>query len=569
MSKPALGPIAIAISLVLTATYGVDAILDHPKLTGIDDANIFFVYARNIAAGHGYVFIPGFERVEGGTSILWTLICAASFFLTSNPLTLLLLISLGLCAGAVYTSIRIYQLLAAAHDVSDLDARLVLVFCVIGYAGLPDFYLWNSITLMDAALWVLAVQLLVLFPLRDNLTRFSRTNDPVAFAITVGLASLVRPESLALIPGVIFLAIICAATSVGWGRALHRYRAAIASFVLFQIGLALFRSVYFGDPVPNTYYAKTSGDFLHTLKDGFDYLLSYLIARPGATTSLLLSIGCVALLGAKILPRRGMAPPAAADRAAFIVSAVFVGGTSLPLLTGGDHFGSHRFFQPYALLAIIPPAHLMLLLLARWRDARPARQRRALCALGILLVSGIGIASWTRFESDNNMWHEFYLARHGIATGEAIAGAIPTEPLPSIGVVAAGGLGYGHRGQTLDLLGMNWKAMAHSSDRREGMRGHSAFRRKVFWTRPPDLVVPTLLRSEPTHAGDIIVPFDSLVLHNLFATPPFRRAYIPGQIQTEAGWLSGFFLRNWLKRNSLESLVIELPWGPPAEVSKK
>ena len=45
---------------------------------GIDDANITQVYARNIAAGHGYVYNIGGERVEGSTSLLWTLINAAA-----------------------------------------------------------------------------------------------------------------------------------------------------------------------------------------------------------------------------------------------------------------------------------------------------------------------------------------------------------------------------------------------------------------------------------------------------------------------------------------------------------
>ena len=41
----------------------------HNPLTGIDDANIYFVYARNLANGHGFVYNIGGERVEGFTSL--------------------------------------------------------------------------------------------------------------------------------------------------------------------------------------------------------------------------------------------------------------------------------------------------------------------------------------------------------------------------------------------------------------------------------------------------------------------------------------------------------------------
>ena len=43
-----------------------------------DDAFISFRYARNLATGHGLVFNPGFERVEGYTNFLWVLMLAGA-----------------------------------------------------------------------------------------------------------------------------------------------------------------------------------------------------------------------------------------------------------------------------------------------------------------------------------------------------------------------------------------------------------------------------------------------------------------------------------------------------------
>ena len=41
-----------------------------------DDAFISFRYARNLAHGHGLVFNPGLERVEGYTNFLWVVLLA-------------------------------------------------------------------------------------------------------------------------------------------------------------------------------------------------------------------------------------------------------------------------------------------------------------------------------------------------------------------------------------------------------------------------------------------------------------------------------------------------------------
>src|SRR5689334_15439491 len=52
----------------------------------VDDAYIFCRYAQNFAAGHGLVFNLG-ERVEGVTSLLWTLLIAGGVALGIDAVT--------------------------------------------------------------------------------------------------------------------------------------------------------------------------------------------------------------------------------------------------------------------------------------------------------------------------------------------------------------------------------------------------------------------------------------------------------------------------------------------------
>jgi arabinofuranosyltransferase len=363
-----------------------------------------------------------------------------------------------------------------------------------------------------------------------------------------------------LIPGVVLVAYLSAVPTMGWSKSWRHYRGVGLAFALVQIGLIAFRLLYFGDPVPNTYFAKVSGDFFHQWGDGFEYLTTYIAAQPEVGLCLIAALGCLARYGARLLFRAGNRGLTPGERGIFIVSGVLVAGLSMPMLTGGDHFGSHRYFQPYALLMILPPAHLLCEFLSS-RDAGWTAQRRgALCLVAVLVIAGFGATSWLRFQEGNGLWHEFSIARHGIATGQAIALAFPEEESVTIGVVAAGGMAFAHRGRTLDLLGLNWRAMAHAPVERLGLRGHSAFNTRLFWTQPPELMTPSLLRREPRSATDMMLPFKSEVLHYIFSKARFRRAYVPGAIETDKGWVSGFFLRSWLASSGTDKAIVRVPW---------
>lgn len=73
-----------------------------PMGVGVDDANIYFRYGRNLARGLGCVWNPGGERVEGCTSPLWTAACAAGFAASETPERGLFVLSVGLATVAAW-----------------------------------------------------------------------------------------------------------------------------------------------------------------------------------------------------------------------------------------------------------------------------------------------------------------------------------------------------------------------------------------------------------------------------------------------------------------------------------
>ena len=107
INAAALAAIAVAVAVagILASTWS------GTPLVGYDDANIFFVYARNLVEGHGFVYNVGGERVEGFTSLLWVLICAAAWAASSRFEILLFVINV------VIVSFALWRLAALLADV--------------------------------------------------------------------------------------------------------------------------------------------------------------------------------------------------------------------------------------------------------------------------------------------------------------------------------------------------------------------------------------------------------------------------------------------------------------------
>jgi len=93
--------LAVLAALLGSAAWLASTLSGTP-LVGYDDANVFFVYARNVLDGHGFVFNAGGERVEGFTSPLWLLICTAAQAITPRFEILLFAINVAGVSAALW-----------------------------------------------------------------------------------------------------------------------------------------------------------------------------------------------------------------------------------------------------------------------------------------------------------------------------------------------------------------------------------------------------------------------------------------------------------------------------------
>lgn len=240
-----------------------------------DDAFITYRYARNLARGDGFVFNPG-EYVEGYTNFLWTLLhVIPAKFGWSIPV-FSQLIGIVFMVGTVAVSYRF------ARRVFDSEAFAFLVaLALLGNMTFLTYATGGLETMMQTFL-VISVAALLL-PVR-SIAPEGVTLRRVAAGLCAGLAVLTRMDSAVLITVWVIAHLVAtwrlgspaqAATDIDEGDASGvealaaggQLRVLVVSAL--QIGLPALLLIgpwltwklsYYGNLLPNTFYAKSAGN---------------------------------------------------------------------------------------------------------------------------------------------------------------------------------------------------------------------------------------------------------------------------------------------------------------------
>ena len=553
---------AIAALYICVATGMAWRMLGNP-VVGADDANIFFVYARNFIHGHGIVYNVGGEHVEGFSSVLYFLICSIGFVFSSTPEAVLFLLNVFF---AMLTSLCVVNTISEIADHLQLSTDSKFLFVVAYFLWLffnPCYFAWNTVSLMDTALYSLLVT--AGYALLAHLI-LAGSHAPQRHARQLGalivLTILVRPE------GIVWAALLFSGFAwIGWRRAsstaenLRQLRLPLTSLLVTPVALTLFRLAYFGYPLPNTYYAKISASWSATLTDGWGYFLSFVgfygifLLLPLCATVAWIAYG---VLTQKL---RTMLFSLACLTAAFSLT-----GLLIPVLEGGDHFNAFRMYQPvYPILFLsmmLPP--LLLPGLSR-RFLQPSY-----AFFLILLIVLTRYDAWSTFEDSNRPGQPIadmrmrMLAEFSIATNERENGArlhqLLRKDLPTIGFGSAGGIAYGYEGTVFDLMGLNNVRMAHADAIKTGPKGHQSFNKDVFYQLAPDMLMP---RAAPagfpvnlaavqryyTDPGS----WDNQIFKGLFNDDRFRSTYTFALLtdMSQPGYVCyGYFSKAYLLRLS-------------------
>jgi hypothetical protein len=466
----ALVSAAFSLTFVLRASFVIDG---QRYFTLFDDAMVSMQYARTFAEGHGLVWNADGPPVEGYTNFLWTMWMAVVHLAGVSDRLASLVVSLSgavIVAATAIVSARLTRRLIAD---ADPPAEAIAAFAV----GLCYPLLFWTLRGMEVGLLALLLVLAVTeaLPAADGSLRIAR------LSFLLALLTLVRPD--AVMPALAIAVSAVAASSLRIRRRLLICAVPIAVLLLDTA----FRWLYYGSPLPNTYYLKMSG-----------IPLAVRFARGTlAVRGALLYIGLPFAIAA--LNRRMYRHAASA-----LVITVPLLLVAYTLYVGGDAWEwmpyTNRYVTP-ALPLLFAGAAATMARLDREGFSRAIfggaleglAEAVALLAL-IAVVSGPGYLDWVRtrgahvVDDANKVWM-------GVRIRQT------TGPSTRIAVVWAGAVPYFAHRPAIDFLGKSDPVIAHHPPVTEFFPGHDRFDYGYsIGTLRPDLIVQLWFPSDALFA---------------------------------------------------------------------
>lgn len=532
----------ITVWFTFFATFGESTI-------GIDDANIFKVYARNFADGQGFVYNPGGERVEGFSSFLYTLAIAGVYKLTGSfDAPILFLNLLFLCLVTLLTLSITTKAVNPHLNISDSSSNywqvgfLTVILIILN----PYFVLWTSISQMDIGLWTLMI-LLNVWLLQKTILNPSKKLNLFGSTIAICMLIFTRPEGMALGLMLIFLHCLPVIRSgIKNSTKIMNCAGLFAVPVMFTLALTYFRLEYFGWPLPNTYYAKVSPDIIYRLGEGIRYFYIYITNNLFILPILMVILHSLAqqLHLIKTSNKKNWLTIDVANISG-LLSLLYIAGV---IFKGGDHFAGGRFFQPvWPLLVIFIVTKLCNFYLKdkinSWTTE--AWIKFFILTTAILIIGHLPTQART-LQRFGNFHYELWIPESGRETGTLLNQMFSdNDHPPTIGVITAGGIALTYQGEVFDLLGLNETSIAHDGGQRKGLTNHASLNPELVLEKSPEVLMPIITNFQLLN--QVGSPIE-LLLHNyLFAQQLLQNQSIRDHYRI--AWLSPTKINPSFKQN--------------------
>lgn len=506
------GPVAASVAIILVLIGGALSYLALTPAIGIDDANITQVYAISLAERFEFTYFEGGERVEGSTSLLWTLINAVFFALSGPSELYITLVCFGLTVLTIMNCWKI-GLLTFLDQKKPPFILYSALFCIF-FLTFLGFFAWSLWALMDITIWLCLLSFILLQTVRQLKSNSAALSIKalVGFASAFGLLTITRPEGIAISLGLLIYLGGHAVIEKRWQTG-YQYLIALGVVLATFAAVTLWRVSYFGVPFPNTFYAKVSSNSVEQALSGWFYLSWFL-----KSDFIAMLLGAFFVSAAVTIKFRQNPIRLLFDFRVFQVLFV-LGVIALYTVLGGDHFGSFRFYQPAFLILLPWTAGAIIFKCGQLSDAARSRAVSVIAVIGLMCVS---VSTVKFMQNMGGLDREFRIAEDGRLLGQRLN---HLSKGTSISIVPAGGTAITYRkGPIYDLMGLNWAKMAHAADDLTGtLKNHGGFVESVFWEAQPDLVTP--INWDCSDYSDYPDDFTSLALKGLYETDRFNAAY--------------------------------------------
>ncbi|HZM00407.1 MAG TPA: hypothetical protein VFD43_09165 [Planctomycetota bacterium] len=440
----------------------------------VDDAAITFSYSENLVAGHGLVLFPGHAPEEAYSTTLWMLILAALRSVGGDIPLAAKALDLGLGVLTVWLTLDV-----ASRVVGRALSPAGLALCLVLLLTAP-FLIWTVSGLEHALEGVCFLLMLRAIAAQRAAVR--------TCAWSGAALVLLRPEAPLVLAGLLLV------LALDRWRETRRWAGVLALWPLVAVpaatlaGLTAFRIAYFGDPLPNPYYAKaataTALSLLNPVGGSWSYVLSWL--RSGA-------IACVLPLWAFFAWRRMPLAVAAA-------LALLAGHLGFVLYVRGDWMSHWRF------LCVLTP---LLAVITTWGfellpDGSRGLGRRLAWIVGLLVVPST-LNHLVEFRAAPTT--PFAVVAHIGARFREAARRLGLEH-PRLAHHDAGGTSFRSVIDVVDLGGLGDRAIAQHMDDREFLEHY------LFDVKRPDFIFGVASTFAAGRSG-------------FHLSPRFRQEYVP------------------------------------------
>lgn len=392
-----------------------------------DDFFISLRYAENLVNGNGLVWNPG-ERVEGITNFLWTLILCFPLYLGIEP------IKFANFAGIIFFAGTLTLSLITAKKI--LGSGLLSLLTVIFLGTNFTFYHYATSGLETQFQTFLFIMLMLLtFKFMEG--EDTKVSQYLLFSIFFTAAIMTRLDSI-VVAGPLFILSVLSLKHIKCSKKqkLKYLTTLIVPAILLLCSWMAWKLSYYGDILPNTFYAKTDSNI--TFGTGLFYL------RIFATSYLLWPIILVLLMSIKaVISERK-------KKLALLFFMVIFWCTYIVYI-GGD-FMEFRFLVP-----IMP----FLTILITWGIVVFIKKRVFQVTLILLVFAGY-IHHATTFKYSEgiskikSMVQNLYSPDQAwVQIGKQLGKTIKTSSGVSIAVSPAGAIPYYSKLFAVDMFGMN------------------------------------------------------------------------------------------------------------------
>jgi hypothetical protein len=339
-----------------------------------EDGYITFRFARNLAAGHGFVWNLGESPIEGFTSLLWLLISAATIHMGADVVLVTQVLGVFAALGTLWLTFGF------ARQSMGVSSRAACVpVLLLALSGPLAAWAGSSMEMTAFGFTVL----LAVSSYASHLRRPAHVWLLVS-GLSLFAATLLRPEGL-----MVFGVLAGLACTVFLARTRATVRHHLVWGLAYTIPLLLYiawRLDAFEDPLPNTFYQKTGGGYWqHVRGVGYVIFFALFFLVPLVPLPVLL-VWEKGHPDARTLSRLGNWLRWANRNEGATMCVVFsLAYCAYNVYVGGDYMPMFRFMVP-----VLPFLYLLLapVMDGLWSAVRGARHKERLLVLIVLVAAG-------------------------------------------------------------------------------------------------------------------------------------------------------------------------------------